>query len=135
MEETQMTPNRKELRRFGITTGAIVAILFGLLLPWLLARAFEPWPWVLAVVLWVWAILWPDTLRPVYRAWIGVGHVLAWINSRVILGAMFFLLVMPIGLVMRLMGKDPMARKISDELSTYRIQSRVTSKKHIERPF
>jgi len=37
---------------------------------------------------------------------VALGHVLGWINARIILGIVFFVVVMPIGLVMRLFGKD-----------------------------
>ena len=38
--------DRTGLREFGIVTGGIVAVLFGLLFPWLLERSFPLWPWV-----------------------------------------------------------------------------------------
>jgi hypothetical protein len=52
------------------------------------------------------AIAWPRSLTQVYRLWMMVGEVLGWINTRLILGALFYLT--PLGVYMRLRGKDPM---------------------------
>ncbi len=59
--------DRKGLREFGLVTGTIVAVLFGLFFPWLLERAFPLWPWVVFGVLGAWALVAPLSLRPLYR--------------------------------------------------------------------
>ena len=74
-----------ELRSFGVVTGAIMAILFGVVLPWLLGHAFPWWPWVVGGVLVLSALVFPAGLRPVYRIWMTFGHALGWINTRIIL--------------------------------------------------
>ncbi len=65
--------DRKGLREFGLTTGAIIAALFGALFPWLLERAFPLWPWIILLVLGGWALVAPASLRPVYRLWMRFG--------------------------------------------------------------
>jgi hypothetical protein len=57
------------LRKFGLTTGAIVAVLFGALIPWAFGLHYPKWPWVLAGVLGLWALAAPATLHPVYLGW------------------------------------------------------------------
>lgn len=135
MTNQTQQPNKKELREFGLITGAIAAMLFGLLLPWLFDRELPYWPWIVAGILWIWALLLPTTLLPVYRGWLAIGHVLGWINTRIILGIMFYFLFLPVGLIMRLLGKDPMARKLDKSLSTYRITRAHPKKNHVERPY
>ena len=125
----------QELRKFGLTTGAIVAVLFGLLLPWAFSRGYPYWPWVLASMLWICALIMPATLKPVYAGWMKVGHVLGWINTRIILGLMFFTVFFVVGLILKVLGKDPMSRKIDKSLESYRVPSRVHAKNHVERPF
>ena len=114
--------NNQELRNFGFISGAFVSVLFGLLLPWLFAHSIPLWPWIVLAVLSSLALLLPSILAPVYKVWMNVGHVLGWINTRIILGVIFYFLLLPIGLLMRLFGKDPMARKLKrgEEIS-YRI--------------
>ena len=80
----------QELRKFGLMTGAIVAGLFGVFLPWLFSFDFPRWPWLLAGVLGLWALLHPLSLAPVYHGWIKVGDKVGWFNSRIILGVLFF---------------------------------------------
>ena len=127
--------NKQELRKFGLTTGAIVAVLFGLLLPWLFNYAWPLWPWILAAVLWVWALLLPATLEPVYHGWMKFGHVLGWINTRIILGLMFYTIFFVVGLIMKVIGNDPMSRKIDKSADSYRVASTPRNKEHLERPF
>lgn len=74
-------------------------------------------------------------LLPVYRRWMAIGHVLGWINTRIILGIMFYLLFLPVGLAMRLLGKDPMARSIDESIATYRVTHARPKKDHVERPY
>ena len=129
------TPDSRELRRFGLTTGALIAALFGLLLPWLFHRPFHSWPWTVAIILSGWALLLPAGLGPVYRVWMAIGHGLGWINSRIILGIMFYVLILPIGFIMRLLGKDPMQRRFDQQAKSYRVPSKTPPKDHVERPF
>jgi len=59
------------------------------------------------------AIVAPRALDPIYRAWMILGEALAWVNTRVILTLIFFLVVTPIGLLMRLFGRSPIERRRS----------------------
>jgi hypothetical protein len=77
----------------------------------------------------------PGTLQPVYLGWMKFGHVMNWINTRLILGILFYGVFLPFGMVMRLLGKDPMHRKLDDTVSTYRVKSHNDSKDSVERPF
>jgi hypothetical protein len=127
--------DRAGLRKFGLTTGAIVAVLFGLLLPWLFNAEHWPlWPWILAAALWLPALIHPEILRPVYTGWMKIGALLGFVNTRIILGLFFYVIMMPAGLAMRLLRKDPMRRK-PDPGPTYRVQSRANPPKHMENPF
>ena len=57
---------KKELRSFGLITGAIVLVLFGAA-PWLISGKLHRWPFIIAAVLWVPAFLFPMVLEPVIR--------------------------------------------------------------------
>jgi hypothetical protein len=63
-----------------------------------------------------------------------LGHVLGWINTRIILGAVFYLIVTPIGLARRLMGKDPMGTKRVD-VESYRVLRKPRGPSHLKRQF
>ncbi len=128
--------DNKGLRKFGLTTGAIIVLLFAFFFPWVFDVATMPmWPWIIAGALWLPALLMPAVLRPVYTTWMKIGHGIGWVNTRIILGVLFYVLVLPMGLVMRLFGKDPMARKQDESASSYRIESVSEPKDRLEKPY
>lgn len=128
--------DKKGLRQLGLTAGAIFAVLFGLLIPWMRSHALPIWPWVVAGVLWVWALVAPMTLDPVYKIWMRFGLVLSAIYTRILLGIVFYVLVMPMGLIMRFVLKtDPMARKCDLNIKSYRVRSKTRSRESMEKPF
>lgn len=135
MNEAIETLDKKGLRQFGLVTGAIVVALFGLAIPWLIGRPWPYWPWYIAGTLWVMAVVLPAALNPVYHIWMRFGLVLGWINTRIILGFLFYALFTPISLLLFLMRKDPMRRKKESEAESYRIDAVNQSKEHMERPY
>lgn len=123
------------LRHFGITTGAIVAVLFGVLLPWLLGHAIPRWPWMVAGLLVAWGLVAPRSLRPVYRVWMRFGLVMSRVTTPLILGIVFFLVITPVGLIRRLFGRDSVPKKFDGGSSSYRVQSERAPRENLERPF
>jgi len=124
----------KQLRSFGLLVGGIFAAI-GL---WpAIIRGQQPrlWAVALGVALIVPALLAPRTLRPVYRVWMTLGEVLNWINTRIILGAVFYGLLTPMGLVMRRFGHDPMRRRPEPSLDTYRVTRPPRPGAHMRRQF
>ena len=51
------------------------------------------------------------------------------------MGLVFYFVVMPMGLIMRMLKKDPMERQYNAEMSTYRVMSQLKSRESMERPF
>lgn len=127
--------NRKELRKFGITTGIIVALLFGLIMPWVFSRPISGWPWAVSALLIIWALIAPGTLKIVYKTWMRIGLALGWINTKIILGIVFYLVFTPIGLLIRIFRKDPMRRNIDDKAASYRCAGRKQPKEQMERTY
>lgn len=122
-------------RKFGLTTGLIVAVLFGFLIPWLFEIHYPWWPLIIGGVLAIFALLLPMALQPTYIVWMKFGNIMNWINTRIILGILFYGIFLPIGIVMRLFGKDAMQRKLDKKLSSYRVISQNESKDNVERPY
>lgn len=126
--------DRKGLREFGLLTGGIVAGLFGLFFPWLLERSFPIWPWAIFGILGAWGLAAPLSLRPVYRAWMRFGLLLSKITTPIIMGLVFYVLITPIALVLKLAGKDAMSRRF-DEHESYRITRRKMREDSLEHPY
>ena len=125
----------KELRNFGLLTGGIIAILFGLFLPWLLAVGLPYWPWVLASLLAGTALIRPGALHPVYKLWMKFGMIMHRITTPLILGILYYMVITPIGIFMRIIGHDSMARHFDKNGKTYRITSDARKPESMERPF
>jgi hypothetical protein len=104
--------SKSELRKFGLTVGSAFAV-FGAISWW---RGHELPPrilWTLAGLLIVPGILAPSILGPVQRGWMAFAMVLGHINTRIILTALYYLVMTPVGLVMRLF-RDPLDRSLKD---------------------
>jgi hypothetical protein len=125
---------RKQLRSFGLMVGGI----FTLLGVWPVLWRGQPlrlWSLLLGGLLLALGLVWPRSLTHVYRLWMRVGEVLGWLNTRLILSALFYLLFTPIGLYMRLRGKDPMRRTLAPEAESYRVVRQPRPASHMRHQF
>jgi Kef-type K+ transport system membrane component KefB len=127
--------DKEGYRKFGLVTGAIFASLFGLIIPLLFSTTYIKWPWILSAILVASALIAPMSLKYPYRIWMQFGLVMNWINTRLILGILFYGLFLPIGLLFKLIGKDPMHRKLDKNVTSYRQHNAVESKSNVERPY
>jgi len=130
----QRKATNQDLRKFGLIVGS----LFGLLGVWpalVHGRALRTWAVTLAGVLAVSALVFPRSLAHIHQGWMKVGHVLGWINTRIIMGVIFFVLFTPLGLVMDLMGKDPMLRRFEPNLDSYRVKKGTRPTSHMNLQF
>ena len=124
----------KELRKFGLVTGIMLILFFDLLIPWIWDFARPTWPLIAAGILATMALLFPASLRPVYAIWMRFAEALGWVNTRIILSVIFFLLFFPVGMIMRLFN-DPMRRKLDTSLDSYRVPSNAPKPENMERPY
>ncbi|MDZ7752437.1 MAG: SxtJ family membrane protein [Gammaproteobacteria bacterium] len=131
---TTPPPTPSELRAFGLLMAAMVGLVFGLLIPWLWGLAWPLWPWPVAAVFALGALLAPRRLAPVQRLWLRIAHALGWVNTRLVLGLAFSLILVPVGVAMRLF-RDPMARRLEPGRTSYRQPGRQPVKQNLERPF
>ena len=127
--------DRQGLRKFGITTGLIVALIFGVFFPWLLDAGFVRWPWILCGVLVVWGLVAPMSLNPVYHGWMRFGIFMSRFMTPLIMGLVFFGMITPIAILLKVLGKDSMQRKLDEEEETYRVASIKTARERLERPY
>ena len=109
--------DKQNLRKFGITMG--VAFLIIALLVFWKRRAFPLSLSYISCAFFVLAITLPGSLRFFYIFWMKLAFVLSWINTRIILVLLFYLLFTPISLVMKLCGSDLLERKIEKSRESY----------------
>jgi hypothetical protein len=135
MNPQQNSPSTpKELRQFGFLVGGVFAVI-GL---WPIVFHGESprlWAMILGSLLIVLGAVVPQSLKQVHLGWMKVGHVLGSINTTIILGIIYYLLITPMGIVMRLMGKDSMHRALAKETTTYRVVRAPRSPQHMRNQF
>ncbi len=90
------------------------------------------WPWLVACFFWVPDLIWSKFLQPFYFAWMNIGSVLGWINTRIIMLLMFYSMMLPIGLLLRFLGKNTMDSKAL-KLSYRVVVSKQIEKNYLER--
>lgn len=134
-ENSQPDVSEKELRQFAISTGIVVALLFGCLIPWLLESSIK-----LNVLLfsagWItWGVALPKTLTLIFSGWMRFGMMMSKITTPLILSIIYFLLILPSGLMMRLLAKDPLSRKLDKAAKSYRIKSIKENIENLRKPF
>tara|TARA_B100001989_G_C24162318_1_gene280234 strand:+ start:134 stop:526 length:393 start_codon:yes stop_codon:yes gene_type:complete len=103
--------NKKQLREFGILIGFGFPLLIGWLIPFVFGHEFREWTLWIGIPGLLLGLIQPNLLLYPYKGWIILGHVLGWINSRLVLGLVFVFLVQPIAYIMRLFGYDPLRKK------------------------
>ncbi len=130
---TKITNN--QLRQFGVIFAIGILSIFGLLIPYLTEKQASDWVLFLALPVGFIALLLPIILKPVYLVWMKIGAVLGWINTRIILTFVYFVVFMPVGLLMHLLGKDPMNRRFQSDENSYRIKTSPIDGKRMERPY
>lgn len=126
--------NTKELRSFGVVVGGIFSVI-GL---WpVLFRGDTPRLWAISVggALIGLGLALPSSLKHVHHIWMKIGHVLGYINTRILLGVIFYGLITPMGVIMRLLGKDPMHRVLVSGADTYRVIRPARSRSHMKSQF
>ena len=112
--------SRKNVRNFGFLFGGIFLAVSG----YLMHRGNGAWVWTAAAALLFCAggAAFYPVMKPVYTAWMIFAFGLGWINTRVLLGAFFYIVMTPLGLIMRLTGKDLLDEKIDRHAASYWIK-------------
>lgn len=111
----------RALRSFGLVVGGVF-VAIAAVIAW--RRGWEVGPLVVGLggpgaALALLGLVAPEVLRPVFVVWMGLAVVLGAVMTRVLLTLVFALIVVPIGLALRLAGKDPLDRRIDRARTTY----------------
>jgi len=124
-----------ELRSFGLIMAFVIACFFGLILPWLFNLSLPYWPWVLAILFVITGLVAPHLLQPVFYLWMKFGLFMNRIMVPLVLGIFYYMIITPIALYMRIIGRDIVGKHMNPHIDTYRVKSFKRSKESMERPF
>ncbi len=117
----------------------ILALLF-LIIPGLIGLYLIFWKgsaagyiWMIAgAVLAVTRLITP-LFKAIYAVWLGFSVILGYFISRALLTIIFFLVLTPTALIMRLLGKDPMDRKWDSAAKSYWIKREQDPNSNLQR--
>ena len=123
-----LNPTTKELRQFGFIAfgafGLLGALLYWHLVPlWRVFGAATPpmayAAWALGALSAILSMVAPRLNRPLFVGLSVVAYPIGVVMSYVIMGVFFFLIVTPLGLIFRLIGRDPLRRRFDETARSY----------------
>ena len=111
-------PDRRQIRQFAAIWIVFFAALGGL--AWIRGQSVF-WSALFGCVAAIGLVEYfrPGFMRPIYLAWMYVAFPIGWIISHLLLLAVYYLILTPTGLVMRLFGYDPMRKHFDATAKTY----------------
>ncbi len=113
-------PSDRQVRQFA---GLVVPIAAALIAAILWLKFNQPTGALIVVAVAITAsvsgLLRPALLRPVYVAWMVAAYPIGWVVGHLVIGVIFYLVVTPIGLLMRLVGRDPLNRQFDPKSESY----------------
>ena len=116
----ELKTDAKTLRKFGLVVGGVL-VACGLFFLWRHPNRTPYFVWPGGALMVFGAVL-PRILKWVYLAWMAVAVVLGFVVSNVLLTLFFFLVMLPIGLIARLAGKDFLSLKLDRAAKSYWIK-------------
>lgn len=126
----------RALKEFARTMSWAFPVIFGIALPWLFNYSWQYWPLGITIVLMSLHWLSPQAIFYPFKIWMTLVSILGWINTRVILGLSFYLLIAPIGMFLRLFGKLQYRTNIdNNRKSNYVLREESPDKQSLENPF
>ncbi|MBI4819216.1 MAG: hypothetical protein HY791_23290 [Deltaproteobacteria bacterium] len=109
-------------RSFGIVFFVFLSLVGGV--PMLSGKEPRVWALILGVVFLLFAIAIPNALAPLNRLWTRFGALLQMIVSPIILGVLFFLVITPMGILIRALGHDLLRLEWDKNAKSYWIERR-----------
>lgn len=121
-------------RKFGITVGLILCAIA----LWPIVRHHASpriWLLIIGAALVALGVVAPRVLAPLNKAWLRLGLLLATITNPIVMGAMYFLAVVPFGVVLRKQGRDLLSLKKDPQAASYWIERDPNEKTSLAKQF
>jgi hypothetical protein len=117
MNNEKNQPKPLDNRVFGLIFSGIFCLIG--LFPLLFGEEVRQWA-IVGAMAWAFpALLFPSILAPLNRFWALFGQFMHQIINPILMGIVFFLTVLPTALMLKLLGKDPMRRKMDENTDSY----------------
>tara|TARA_B100001248_G_scaffold262667_1_gene260591 strand:- start:9150 stop:9542 length:393 start_codon:yes stop_codon:yes gene_type:complete len=111
--------SKKKLREFGFLISIFLPLFFGFLIPLIFGHTPRVWILLITLPMLFITLFFPLKLLRIYQYWMFTGKILGWINSKLVLGLIFIIVLLPMALIMKIIGYDPLKLK-SKSTSSYK---------------
>ena len=116
-ELSNIKSDKAALKEFGVTIGAVLIILADIAaFKGKNTYAYFLWPGIAFAAL---GISLPGVLRPLQVLWMGFSIILGFFMNRVIMALLFYFVVTPINMVIKIIGKDVLDQRIDKTKPSY----------------
>jgi hypothetical protein len=113
-------PTRRELRQFaGIWLPLFCVVAAAVLWRWGFAPGLAGFVAAAGIAIGIQGWLRPELFRPIFVGWMAAAYPIGWVVSHLALAILYFGVLTPIGLTLRLFGRDPMVRRWDRNAATY----------------
>ena len=119
--------SKKQLREFGFLIGFGFPIIIGWIIPLFWGHEFKTWTIFVSIPFLIFTISNPNLLAYPYKYWMIFGEILGWINSKIILGVIFLIILIPISFIMKIFGYDPLKLKNRGKNSYKEFKNQINS--------
>jgi uncharacterized membrane protein YhfC len=119
--------NLKEAKKFGLIL-AFILLVIGTIHFFNGHANVSLWFYSFSAAFFLISVLLPGFILPVYILSIKISRLIGWVNTRIILSIIFYLIVTPISLVMRLFKKDYLEKRIDKNKDSYWVKKEYISK-------
>lgn len=113
----QAPPKPLDNRVFGLIFAAIFLIIAAW--PWFFGGELRMWAAMVCAAFTATALVFPPALTPLNKLWARFGMLMHKVTNPLLMGLVFFLTVLPTGIILRVLGKDPMRRKLEPSSESY----------------
>jgi hypothetical protein len=124
----------KALKEFGLLMSWAFPLFIGVIAPWILGLNPQWWSLWVSFFFIIFAFLAPKVIYLPFKSWMFIGGIIGFINTRIILGLTFYLLIFPTGLVLRGLNKLQF-KKQNKSCSNYIKRTDKLTKDELENPF
>jgi hypothetical protein len=122
------------LKSFGLMMTWAFPLFIGIIAPWLISLPLQWWTLWVSLFFVSLALVAPKLLYWPYKVWMFVAGIIGFINTRLLLGVTFYVIIFPIGMLLKL-TKKLQFKKTNQQPSNYVTRSDTIAKTQLERPF
>ena len=130
-----MNEEDKQLKNFGFLFASMLVLVFGFTLPYLFGYGRPYWAFYIAAAIVILSLIAPQLLVVIKTPWMKIALILGKINGFIILGLVFYGMITPYALVLKIFKRVPLNTKCIEIEDSYWAETDLRDKSHMEAPY